>query len=163
MLQEVSKLRLRAQSESGRHLVPECLVQSDGYGPSVDLIPDYGRLLVLTLDLNHVTERESLLVSVWGSPDGDDWGTRHLVNFRQKYYCGIYSILLNLVNHPEVRYVRGEWKITRSGKTKLSPTFGFSVRAQESGSRISSRFETHGQRGNKAVQEGWVQRRYVGA
>lgn len=143
MVEERSKTRFFAQSESRINLVPNCLIESDGLGPSLDLSQLHGRLLVLTLDVNHVTEQDRLLLSVWGSPDGIDWGARQLVTFREREYCGLYSTLLNLAKHPETRYVRAEWKITRSRKAKRAPRFGFSVYVEKSGSRIPSRFETN--------------------
>ncbi len=77
-------------------LLPEGIARSDGKGPEVDLGSKQGKLLVLTLGITRILEQESLEVSVWGSTDGEDWGARPLATFPPKFYCGIYSILLNL-------------------------------------------------------------------
>ena len=118
--------------------VPECEVHAEGIGPEIELGPDAGRLLVLTLGINRTLEKQGLLLTVWGSPDGRDWGAKPLLSFPPKYYCGIYSLLLNLAKHPHLRYVRAEWKIDRWGKGNSTPMFAFFVYAEESGARIGS-------------------------
>lgn len=126
----------RWSMETPTYLVPEFMAREDGKGPIVDLGAHCGKLLVLTLGINHVVEQERLIMSLWGSKDGINWGMKPLVTFPQKHYCGLYSILLNLTRHPEVRYLRAEWKMSRWGKGDVKPMFGFYVFAEESGSRI---------------------------
>jgi hypothetical protein len=119
-------------------LLPESVAQADGTGPELDLVSKRGKLLVLTLGIIHIIEHESLEVAVWGSSDGEKWGLRPLATFPPKFYCGIYSILLNLAAHPDVRYVRVGWKMSRWSKAESMPMFGFYVYAEESGARISA-------------------------
>ena len=61
-----------------RFLLPECIAQADGLGPKIELGSDAGKLLVLTLGINRILEQERLNVSIWGSPDGVDWGATPL-------------------------------------------------------------------------------------
>jgi len=119
-------------------LLPESIARADGIGPEIDLGPKRGKLLVLTLGITRILEQESLEVTVWGSPDGESWSARPLAKYPPKYYCGLYSILLNLGSHAEVRYVRVQWKMSRWSKRDTLPMFGFYVYAEESGSRISA-------------------------
>jgi hypothetical protein len=120
------------------YLVPEQLSRNDGIGPVLDLGHCCGKLLVLTLGINHVTEHAGLTVSIWASPDGLDWGTKPLVSFPQKYYCGLYSLLLNLVAHPEIRYLRPQWNMKAWRQMDASPLFSFELFAEESGARLST-------------------------
>jgi len=120
------------------YLVPERIVTSDGTGPEVDLHLDQGKLLVATLGIECVAEHESLLVSIWGSRDGSDWGLKPLVSFPPKYYCGLYSRLLNLASFPEIRYLKVVWKLRRNARRTRPMEFAFYVLAEESGSRVSS-------------------------
>src|ERR1700730_7201828 len=117
-------------------LLPEQITQSDGIGPKIDVGTDQGRLLVLTLSIDSVVEKEGLVVSVWGSSDGRDWGPKSLLTLSEKYYCGLYSALLNLAKHPAVHYLRVEWKIRRWGRGNNVPEFGFSVLGERSGLRV---------------------------
>jgi hypothetical protein len=121
-----------------KFLLPECISRADGVGPKIELGADSGKLLVLTLGINRIVEQERLVVAIWGSPNGVDWGLRPLATFPPKFYCGMYSILLNLSKYPEARYIRSEWKMSRWGKGDQTPLFGFYVFAEESGSRIST-------------------------
>jgi hypothetical protein len=77
-------------------LLPESIVRADGTGPEIDLGPKRGKLLVLTLGITRILEQESLEITVWGSPDGENWGSKPMAKFPPKFYCGLYSILLNL-------------------------------------------------------------------
>lgn len=119
-------------------LLPESIARADGSGPEIDLGPKRGKLLVLTLGITRILEQESLEVSVWGSSDGESWSVRPLAKFPPKYYCGLYSILLNLGSNPDLRYVRVQWKMSRWSKRDTLPMFGFYVYAEESGSRVSA-------------------------
>ena len=119
-------------------LLPEQIAQSDGIGPRIDVGADQGRLLVMTLSIDQVSEKDGLIVSVWGSTDGRDWGYKPLMRLPEKFYCGIYSSLLNLAKCPAVRYLRVEWKMRRWGKGNSVPKFGFSAFTDRSGARVSA-------------------------
>jgi hypothetical protein len=117
-------------------LLPEDVVRMDGAGPAVDVNRVAGKLLVLTLGITRAIEQTSLSISIWGSTDGANWGSRPLATIPQKSYCGHYSTLLNLAANPDVRYLRAEWKLYRLSKFIGTPLFGFSLDAEESGARI---------------------------
>jgi len=61
---------------------------------------------------------------------------RTLVTFPPKFYCGIYSRLLNLSSKPEVGFVRVTWKMSRWRKGDGMPMFY--VYAEESGARVNT-------------------------
>jgi hypothetical protein len=119
-------------------LLPESIARADGSGPEIDLGRKRGKLLVLTLGITRILEQESLEVFVSGSPDGEKWSSRPLAKFPPKFYCGMYSILLNMASYPDVRFVRVHWKMSRWSKGETMPLFGFYVYAEESGSRVSA-------------------------
>ncbi len=117
-------------------LFPEEVVRTDGVGPTVELGWEAGRLMVLTLGITRIIEQEGIELSIWGSEDGTYWGTKPLVSFPQKFYCGIYSILLNLASNPDVRYLRAQWKMNRWGRPDTAPMFSFYLHVEESGARL---------------------------
>jgi hypothetical protein len=119
-------------------LLPESIARADGMGPEIDLGSKRGKLLVLTLGITRILEQESLEVSVWGSIDGESWGSRPLATFPPKFYCGIYSILLNLVSRQEVRYLRVQWKMSKWSRQEFTPMFGFYLYSEESGARVGA-------------------------
>ena len=104
-------------------LLPETTVREAGTGPELNLGEDRGGTLVLTLGITRILEQQSLDVSIWGSVDGQDWGTKPLLSFPQKFYCGTYQIILDLSDHPDVRYLRTKWQVNRWGKGDPKPLF----------------------------------------
>jgi hypothetical protein len=121
-----------------KFLLPENIARTDGIGPHVDFTVDRGKLLVITLGIARVLEQQALTISIWGSSDASNWGLGPLMSFPSKYYCGVYSRLLNLAKHPDVRYLRIEWKMTRWAKREIPPLFGFYVFSEASGARVHS-------------------------
>ena len=121
------------------HLLEETLAHADGVGPVFQLGPQQGTLLILTLGVTRITEQDSVLISIWGSIDGRDWGLTPLISLPPKYYCGLYSAPLNLASRPDIRYLRVHWHVRQSkGKGKYDPMCGFYVFADPSGSRLTA-------------------------
>ena|SRR5579863_3487364 len=121
-----------------KYLLPESVRKGDGVGPVVALNECCSKLLVVTLGITDVVESTGLTVSVWGSADESEWGSRPLVTFRQRQYCGVYSVLLNMATHTDLRYLRVQWNMNRWGRGERIPQFGFEVFLEESGARVSS-------------------------
>ena len=109
-----------------RFLLPETVAREDGTGADMAL---ENKIVRLTLGITRIIAQESLEVSVWGSPDGEQW--RPLIAFPQKFYCGTYSINLDLTRHADVRHLRAQWKMGRWTRDESAPLFGFYLRAEE--------------------------------
>ena len=119
-------------------LLPERIVREDGTGPEIDLADAKGTVISLSLGITRIIEQESLDVSVWGSVDKADWGTKPVAGFPQKFYCGTYTLLLDLTQRPEIQYLRVQWKMNRWGRGESKPMFGFYVFARPSGVQLAS-------------------------
>jgi len=104
-------------------LFPETTVREAGTGPGIELGEIEGGTLILTLGITRILEQESIDISIWGSADGADWGTKPLVAFPQKFYCGTYQILLDLSDQPHIRHLRVKWQANRWGKGDSKPLF----------------------------------------
>jgi hypothetical protein len=104
-------------------LLPETTVREAGTGPVIGLGEERGGTLILTLGITRIIEQESLDISIWGSADESDWGTKPLVAFPQKFYCGTYQILLDLTDRPDVKFLRVKWAVNRWGKGDPKPLF----------------------------------------
>jgi len=111
-------------------LLPETVARQDGMGAE---IPFERKIVHLTLGITRSIAQESLEVSVWGSADGEHW--RPLLAFPQKFYCGTYSVNLDLTLYDDVRYLRAQWKMGRwiqsTNHDERAPLFGFFLRAEE--------------------------------
>jgi hypothetical protein len=110
-------------------LLPENVARQDGAGADCPLGTDCGKALMLTLGITRIMERESLEISIWGSPDGSDWKLFQV--FPQKFYCGTYSLVLDLSDRPEVRYLRATWRMNCWGQGDSTPLFGFYLTATQ--------------------------------
>jgi hypothetical protein len=104
-------------------LLQETTIRTAGASSDIDLGEQLGGTLLLTLGITRIIEQESLDVSVWGSADGTEWGAKPLVSFPQKFYCGTYQIVLDLGDHPTVRFLRAKWQVNRWGKGEPKPLF----------------------------------------
>lgn len=113
---------------SAKMLLPESETGETGVGPEV-VVEAGSKTLLLTLGITRIFERDVLDVSVWGSEDGREW--RHLAAFPRKFYCGVYSTVLDLGRHPEVRYLRAHWNMARWDAVERKPSCGFYLHAED--------------------------------
>ena len=119
-------------------LLPETTVREAGTGPDLGLGEDRGGTLILTLGITRIVEQESIDISIWGSTDGKDYGAKPLVAFPQKFYCGTYQILLDLGDHPDVRFLRAKWQVNRWGKGDPKPLFTVYLFVQQMASELAA-------------------------
>jgi len=111
------------------YLLPENVARQDGTGAVIALETVRGKELLLTLGITRSIEQESLEISIWGSSDRERW--RLLETFPRKFYCGSYSLMLDLKRHADLRYLRAQWKMSRWGGLETVPLFGFHLLVEE--------------------------------
>ena len=111
------------------YILPENVFRQDGSGKAVALEPAQGTSLLIKLGITRATEDESLDVSLWGSPDQRSW--KLLQVFPPKFYCGTYSLWLDLARHLDVRYLRADWRMSRWGSGEEPALFEFYLVAEE--------------------------------
>jgi hypothetical protein len=112
------------------YLLPENVARQDGSSAEIALESNRSKPLLLTLGITRIVEHESLELSLWGSADKESW--KRLAAFPKKYYCGTYSLVLDLARYPEVLYLRAQWKMSCWGRGEEPiPLFGFYLRAEE--------------------------------
>ena len=110
-------------------LLPEQIVCQDGESPSFPLEGAEDSAVGITLLITRTTERESLELSILGSPDGTNWGPKPLLHFTPKFYCGTYRQRLDLAGLSSVRNLKLKWTLNRWGHGASVPLFGLCVRA----------------------------------
>ena len=110
-------------------LLPETVVRQDGSGTEI-AVEGVSKSMLLTLGITRIIEKEILDVSVWGSSDGKHW--KQIAAFPRKFYCGTYSMLLDLARHPGIQYLRAQWKMDRwVSEEEPKPLFGFYLHAED--------------------------------
>ena len=122
-----------------RFLVPEIAIEASGEGAPVDLGENAGKNCLLTLAITKIAEQQSLDVSVWGSADGTEWGAKPLKAFPQKFYMGVYRMLLDLGAHPEARFLKVKWTVNRWGVGDMKPHFSFLMKIEEQAAHAVAR------------------------
>ena len=112
------------------YLFPEQAVTKDGEGPSIDVESAAGKSIQVTLGVTDVVEQESLDVAIYGSADGNEWGAKPVTAFPQKFYKGLYSIVLDLTPAPDIRFLKIKYTLHRWGHWTSGPNFKFFVFAE---------------------------------
>ncbi len=110
---------------------PGTVAETPGSSAAFELGPLGGKPLLIVLRLTEIVEQESLHVSLWGSRDGNDWGTQALFWFPQKFYRGATPAALDLRQHPEIKFLQARWEVNRWGRCDPRPFFKFSVEVEE--------------------------------
>ena len=117
---------------TAKYLVPlETVVEAPGESAPLELGPLAGKPVLIVLGISEIVEQESLHVSIWGSADGKDWGTKALFWFPQKFYHGVTPAALDLRQRPEVKVLQARWEVNRWGRCNPRPYFKCSVEVQE--------------------------------
>ena len=113
-------------------LVPEkTVVDTKADGPVVVVSGAAHRVFLLSLNITGIVEQESLDVSVYGSADGATWNPKPVTNFPQKFYLAQHPLLLDLTGHPDVKFLRAHWEVSRWGRGSETPMFEFNVTIKE--------------------------------
>jgi hypothetical protein len=118
-------------SETKIFLLDDAVVEESGAGPAFELAERSAKPLLVILRVNEIIEQESLHVSVWGSADGKDWGSKPLFLFQQVFYAGATPAALNLAQRPEIKFLQARWDVNRWGRGYPRPRFAFNVEIQD--------------------------------
>lgn len=114
------------------HLIsPNTRVTANGDGRVVDISASATRTYLCTLDIEDQIEQEALDVSIWGSPDGQNFGTQPLLKIPQSFYKGNIKQVLELTYAPNVKFIRAHWDLTRWGRVAPHPMFVISLLLDE--------------------------------
>ena len=98
-------------------------VESNGDGEALDISGSATRTFICTQEVLDQVEQESLDISVWGSADGQAWGTHPIIKLPQVFYRGEERMILDLTMRPELRFVRAHWDLVRWGRVAPLPMF----------------------------------------
>ncbi len=120
-------------SSAATYLVPAgTICEGPGRSAPLELGSLAAKPLLLILHVDEVLEQESLHVSIWGSADGQDWGTQAIFWYPQKFYSGFTPAALDLRQRPDIKFLQGRWETNRWGRGIPRSYFKFSLEVQES-------------------------------
>jgi hypothetical protein len=113
-------------------LIPkDSLVKENGYGAPVDVRASQTRTFYCVLYISDQIEQESVDVSIWGSADGENWGTHPILKLPQQFYRGETRAVLDLTLVPEVNFIRAGWELNRWGRVAPLPMFVLGLHLME--------------------------------
>jgi len=110
---------------------PGTRVEGNGDGGKYDLSASGTRTFLCTLEITDQIEQESLDVSIWGSEDGENWGTKPLLKLPQQFYRGETRAVLDVSLRPQVKFIRAKWELFRWGRVAPLPMFVMGLRLEE--------------------------------
>ena len=114
------------------NLIPQgTLVHENGHGESFDIRSSATRTFFCIMLIGDQIEQESIDVSIWGSTDGENWGTHPLLKLPQQFYRGETRAALELALVPEVNFIRAAWDLNRWGRVAPLPMFVFGLHLTE--------------------------------
>src|SRR5216684_7358152 len=99
------------------------LVEESGYGVAEDIRASQTRTFFCLMDITDQIEQESVDVAIWGSADGENWGTHPILKLPQQFYRGETRAVLDLTLVPEVNFIRAAWELNRWGRVAPLPMF----------------------------------------
>ena len=106
-------------------------LDSNSVGEPIAISESESRTFFCVLTITEQIEQESLDVSIWGSPDGQDFGKLPLLKFPQQFYNGATKMILDVSLRPEVKYLRARWDLNRWGRVSPTPRFVASLELEE--------------------------------
>lgn len=98
-------------------------MEANGDGEAFDVSSSPTRTFLCKLTITDQIEQESLDVSIWGSADGQNWGTRPLLKLPQQFYRGHAKMVLDVSLKPDVKFIRAKWELFRWGRVAPTPMF----------------------------------------
>ena len=105
-------------------MIPQdTVVKENGTGAAVDIRASKTRTFFCVMEITDQIEQESVDVSIWGSADGENWGTHPVLKLPQQFYRSETRAVLDLTLVPEVNFIRAGWELTRWGRVAPLPMF----------------------------------------
>lgn len=98
-------------------------LEANGDGAAMELSANSTRTFLCLLSITRQIEQESLDVSIWGSADGENWGSKPLLKMPQGFYRGEEKRVLDLTLRPEIKFIRARWDLNRWGRVAPAPMF----------------------------------------
>ena len=112
-------------------IAAETRLEANGEGAAADIAGSATRTFLCRLQITEQIEQESLDVAIWGSPDGENWGTKPLLKMPQGFYRGESKLVLDVTLRPEIRFIRARWELNRWGRVAPTPMFVAGLRLEE--------------------------------
>ena len=113
-------------------LVPDnTVITAKGDSGPLDVSAASNPALLATLSITKTVEQESIEVSFFTSADGATWEAKPLASLPQKFYIGVYPLLVDLSQANGAKFLRAHWEVGRWGRGPVAPSFEIGLRVRE--------------------------------
>src|SRR5664279_5409493 len=113
-------------------LVPDnTVITAKGDSGPLDVSAASNPALLATLSITKTVEQESIEVSFFTSADGATWETKPVASLPQKFYIGVYPLLVDLSQANGAKFLRAHWQVNRWGRGPVTPSFEVGLRVRE--------------------------------
>jgi len=112
-------------------IAPDTRLESNGHGAAIDIRQSATRTFYCVMQITEQIEQESVDIAIWGSADGENWGTQPYLRLPQRFYRGETRAVLDLALAPEVNFIRAAWELNRWGRVAPVPMFVLGVHLAE--------------------------------
>src|SRR6202171_4140684 len=102
---------------------PGTRVEENGFGATENIRAKITRIFFCIMEITDQLEQESVDVAIWGSADGENWGTHPILKLPQQFYRGEIRAVLDLTLVPEINFIRASWELNRWGRVAPLPMF----------------------------------------
>ena len=106
-------------------------LESNSVGEPIEISGSESHTFFCVLTVTEQIEQESLDVSIWGSPDGQNFGKLPLLKFPQQFYVGATKMILDVSLRLDVKYLRARWDLNRWGRVSPTPRFVAGLQLEE--------------------------------
>jgi hypothetical protein len=113
-------------------LIPNnTVITAKGDSEPLDVSAASNPALLATLSITKVVEQESIEVSFFTSADGTTWETKPVASLPQKFYLGVFPLLVDLSQANGAKFLRAHWEVNRWGRGPVTPNFEIGLRVRE--------------------------------
>src|ERR1022692_1114752 len=113
-------------------LVPaNTVITAKGDSEPLDISIASSPALLATLSITKIVEQESIEVSFFTSADGATWEAKPVASLPQKFYIGVFPLMVDLSQANGAKFLRAHWEVNRWGRGQVTPNFEIGLRVRE--------------------------------
>jgi hypothetical protein len=113
-------------------LIPDhTIITAKGDSEPLDVSAASIPALLATLSITKIVEQESIEVSFFTSADGATWEAKPVASLPQKFYIGVFPLMVDLSQANRAKFLRAHWEVNRWGRGLVTPNFEIGLRVRE--------------------------------
>src|SRR5450755_2628060 len=113
-------------------LVPEnTAITAKGDSEPLDVSAASNPAFLATLSVTKIIEQQAIELSFFTSADGATWEAKPVASLPQKFYIGVFPLMVDLSQANGAKFLRAHWEVNRWGRGLVTPNFEIGLRVRE--------------------------------